>query len=154
MSQRADSGGRRVCTSAIGLLLMVTACTQQTSSCEQRARAVASWQRLKNTAVLRIEGFSNASPIAPWVAAYEALRTDVEGMIEGAPEAVDDEVANAQTAIDELNALLASNDADSRENRPRLSVLIATFYRALASLFRSMDAACATSANTSSTTVS
>jgi hypothetical protein len=154
MSQRADSGGRRVCTSAIALLLMVTACTHEPSSCEQRARAVASWQRLKNTAVLRIEGFSNASPIAPWVAAYEALRTDVEGMMEGAPEAVDDEVANAQTAIDELNVLLASNDADSSENRPRLSFLIATFYRALASLFRSMDAACAISANTSSTTVS
>jgi hypothetical protein len=127
MSQRADSGGRRVCTSAIALLLMVTACTHEPSSCEQRARAVASWQRLKNTAVLRIEGFSNASPIASWVAAYEALRTDVEGMMEGAPEAVDDEVANAQTAIDELDALLASNDADSRENRARLFLLIATF---------------------------
>jgi hypothetical protein len=154
MSQRADSGGRRVCTSAIALLLMVTACTHEPSSCEQRARAVASWQRLKNTAVLTIEGNSNASPIAPWVAAYEALRTDVEGMMEGAPQAVDDEVANAQTAIDELNALLASNDADSRENRPRLSVLISLFHRSLASLFRSMDAACATSANTSSTTLS
>jgi hypothetical protein len=51
MSQRADSGGRRVCTSAIALLLMVTACTHEPSSCEQRARAVASWQELKNTAV-------------------------------------------------------------------------------------------------------
>lgn len=145
---------RRGGTSAITLLLMVTACTHEPSSCEQRAKAVASWQRLKNTAVLRIEGNSNASPIAPWVAAYEALRTEAESMMEGAPQAVDDEVANAQTAIDDLNALLASNDAESTENRPRLSFLIATFYRALASLFRSMDAACATSANTSSTTVS
>jgi hypothetical protein len=115
---------------------------------------MASWNALHNTPVITVKPDSDASLIAPWVAAYEAFRTRVESMMEGAPEAVDDEVANAQTAIDELNALLASNDADSSENRPRLSVLISLFHRALASLFRSMDVACATSANTSSTTVS
>jgi hypothetical protein len=143
MSQRPDSGGMRGCTSAIALLLVVTACTHGPSSCEQRATAVASWQRLKNTAVIRIERFSNASPIAQWVAAYEAFRTDVESTMEGAPEAVDDEAANAQTAIDELDALLASKDADSTENRQRLSLLIARLYDRVASLFRAMDAACA-----------
>jgi hypothetical protein len=64
-------------------------------------------------------------------------------MMEGAPEAVDDEVANAQTAIDELDAFLASKDADSAENRPRLSFLIARLDDKVPSLFRSMDAACA-----------
>jgi hypothetical protein len=64
-------------------------------------------------------------------------------MMEGAPEAVDDEVANAQTAIDELDAFLASKDADSTENRPHLSLLIARLYDKVSSLFRAMDAACA-----------
>jgi hypothetical protein len=64
-------------------------------------------------------------------------------MMEGAPEAVDDEVAKAQTAIDELDTLLASKDADSTENRSRLAFLIARLDDKVASLFRSMDAACA-----------
>jgi hypothetical protein len=64
-------------------------------------------------------------------------------MMEGAPEAVDDEVANAQTAIDELDTLLASKDADSPENRSRLPSLIARLDHRVPSLFRAMDAACA-----------
>jgi hypothetical protein len=104
---------------------------------------MASWNALHNTAVITVKPHSDASLIAPWVAAYEAFRTDVESMMEGAPEAVDDEVANAQTAIDGLDALLASNDADSTENRLRLSGLIARHDHRVASLFRAMDSACA-----------
>ena len=63
--------------------------------------------------------------------------------MEGAPEAVDDEVANAQTAIDGLNTLLASKDADSPEKRPRLFSFIARLDDKVASLFRAMDKACA-----------
>jgi hypothetical protein len=133
----------RGCSSAIALLLVVTACTRGPSSCEQRATARASWNALHNTPVITIERDSDASRIAPWVAAYEPFRTRVESMMEGAPEAVDDEVANAQTAIDELDTLLASKDADSTENRPRLSLLIARLDDKVGSLFRSMDAACA-----------
>jgi hypothetical protein len=103
----------------------------------------ASWNALHNTAVITVKPNSDASVIAPWVAAYEAFRTRVESMMEGAPEAVDDEVANAQTAIDELNAFLASNDADSSEKRPRLAFLYASLNDRVATLFRSMDAACA-----------
>src|SRR4029450_1466455 len=110
MSQQPDSGGMRGCTSAIALLLVVMACTQGPSSCEQRATAMASWNALHTTAVITVKPHSDASLIAPWVAAYEAFRTDVESMMEGAPEAVDDEVANAQTAIDELDTLLASRE--------------------------------------------
>jgi hypothetical protein len=143
MSQRLVSGGMRGCTSAMALLLVVTACTHGPSSCEQRATAMASWDALHNTAVITIKPNSDASIIAPWVAAYEAFRARVESMMEGAPEAVDDEVANAQTAIDELDTLLASKDADSTENRPRLSLLLARLNDRVSSLFRSMDAACA-----------
>lgn len=143
MPQRSDPGGMRRCTSAIALFLLVTACTHGPSSCEQRATAMASWNALHATAVITVKPDSDASLIAPWVAAYEAFRTRVESMMEGAPEAVDDEVANAQTAIDGLNTLLASNDPDSRENRPRFSLLIARFDDRVASLFRAMDKACA-----------
>jgi hypothetical protein len=104
---------------------------------------MASWNALHNTPVITVKPDSEASLIAPWVAAYEAFRTHVESMMEGAPEAVDDEVANAQTAIDELNTLLASKDADSTGNRPRLASLIARLDDKVGSLFRSMDAACA-----------
>src|SRR4029450_1910720 len=138
MSQQPDSGGMRGCTSAIALLLVVMACTQGPSSCEQRATAMASWNALHNTAVITVKPHSDASLVAPWVAAYEPFRIDVESMMEGAPEAVDAEAANAQTAIDELDALLASKDADSTENRPRLSLLIARLYDRVASLFRAM----------------
>jgi hypothetical protein len=133
----------RGCTSAIALLLVVTACTHGPSSCEQRATATASWNALHNTPEITVKPHSDASLIAPWVAAYEAFRTHVASMMEGAPEAVDDEVANAQTAIDELDAFLASKDADSTENRPHLSLLIARLYDKVSSLFRAMDAACA-----------
>jgi len=132
----------RGCTSAIAILLVVTACTHGSSSCEQRATTMASWTALRNTPVITVKPDSDASLIAPWVAAYEAFRTRVESIMEGAPEAVDDEVANAQTAIDELDALFASKDADSTENRPRLSLLIARLYDKVASLLRAMDAAC------------
>ena len=142
MSQRPDSGGMRGCTSPIALLLVVTACTRGPSSCEQRAMAMASWNALHNTAVITVKPNSDASLIAPWVAAYEAFRTDVESMMEGAPEAVDDELANAQTAIDQLDAFLESKDADSQENRLRLSGLIAQLDHRVDSLFRAMDAAC------------
>jgi hypothetical protein len=142
MSQRPDSGGMRGCTSAIELLLVVTACTHGPSSCEQRATAMASWNALHNTPVITVKPDSDASLTAPWVAAYETFRTRVESMMEGAPEAVDDEVANAQTAIDELDTLLASKDADSTENQPRLASLIARLDDKVASLFRSMDGAC------------
>jgi hypothetical protein len=132
------------CTSAVALVLVVTACTHgRPSSCEQRATARESWNALHNTPVITVKPDSDASLIAPWVAAYEAFRTDVESMMEGAPEAVDDEVANSQTAIDDLDALLASKDADSTESRSRLSSLIARLDDKVASLFRSMDAACA-----------
>jgi hypothetical protein len=104
---------------------------------------MASWNALHNTPVITVKPDSDASLIAPWVAAYEAFRTRVESMMEGAPEAVDDEVANAQTAIDELDTLLASKDADSTENRPGLFSLIARLDDKVASLFGSMDAACA-----------
>jgi hypothetical protein len=109
---------------------------------EQRATAT-SWNALHNTPEITVKPHSDASLIAPWVAAYEAFRTHVASMMEGAPEAVDDEVANAQTAIDELDAFLASKDADSTENRPHLSLLIARLYDKVSSLFRAMDAACA-----------
>jgi hypothetical protein len=130
----------RAWTSATALLVTVMACSNQVSSCEQRATAAASWNALNNTAVLTFE--NNSNPIAPWVRAYEAFRTDFEGLVEGAPQAVDDEVANAQTVIDESNALLASNEAASAENRSRLSLLIAGLRERVGSLLRSMDAAC------------
>jgi len=104
---------------------------------------MASWNALHNTPVITVKPHSDASLVASWVAAYEAFRTVVESMMEGAPEAVDDEVANAQTAIDELDALLESKDADSIENRLRLSGLIARLDHRVPSLFRAMDAACA-----------
>jgi hypothetical protein len=104
---------------------------------------MASWNAVHNTPVITAKPDSDASLIAPWVAAYEAFRTRVESMMEGAPEAVDDEVANAQTAIDELDTLLASKDADSPENRSRLPSLIARLDHRVPSLFRAMDAACA-----------
>jgi hypothetical protein len=138
-----QSGGMRGCTSAIAILLVITACNRGPSSCEQRATATASWNALHSTPVITVKPNSDASLIAPWVAAYEAFRTRVESMMEGAPEAVDDEVANTQTAINGMDALLASKDADSSENRPRLSSLIARLDDKVASLFRAMDAACA-----------
>ena len=81
--------------------------------------------------------------MGPWVAAYGDFKTDLAGLVEAAPPEFDEEIANAQAAVDELDALLASGEADSIEARPRLSALHAEFTDAVHRLFESMESACA-----------
>lgn len=127
----------------IVVLFVSVGCSSTGDACEERDAVAASLNTLGNTPVLSFGGDSDQSPLAAWTEMFETFAADFDDLAETEPEGFDEEIADVQTTIDDLQTLLASDDAGSVERRPRLAMLYAQLRGGVNSLLSELDSACA-----------
>lgn len=64
-----------------------------------------------------------ANPL--WLEFFEGVDNDLDRLSEAVPQGVEQELADTQGAAGALTSFLASDDADSSEQRPMFAALVA-----------------------------
>jgi hypothetical protein len=130
---RHDGWAWRGSASAVGVLMLLTACRPGSDYCEQLDDVSSSLDALVNTALLGEGGVR-----AEFEDRFDAFQGELEDFLDALPDEFDDQAATAQTAVDAMSDELGSRATDRAG--------LATSYRRLTSemsaLIDAVDAAC------------